>query len=90
MTDKYRILTSSGKLHTFERVHRNKDRSDIRIDIAVLPSLLQVLIDTLVAYLGEKSHIRHANLLLLETLLPVRLAYSLSITSQNNVKDSTP
>ena len=59
---------------TSERIYGYQDTSNIRVDLPISPSLLQVLVYAFVADGGEEGHVGHSDLFLLETFLPVRLA----------------
>ena len=58
---------------TSEGVDGDEHSADVGVNFAVLPPFLKVLVDALVRDGGEEGHIGHADLLLLEALLPVRL-----------------
>ena len=60
-------------MHTSERVDRYQHRANVRVDVSILPPFLQILIDALVADLGQQRHVGDTHLLLLEPLLPVGL-----------------
>lgn len=61
------------KQRTSEWINRYKHLSNIRVDFAILPPLFEILVYAFVADGREQSHIRHASLLLLESLLPIGL-----------------
>jgi hypothetical protein len=50
-----------------------EDTADVCVNLATEPSLLQIIIDGLVANGCQKSHVRHSCCLLLEPFLPVGL-----------------
>lgn len=60
-------------VRTAKRVDGYKHGPDVCVDLAVLPAFLQVLVYALVADCGQECHVGHADLFLLESLLPVRL-----------------
>lgn len=62
------------KLRTSEWINRYEHAADVSVNFAVLPSLLEILVDTLVTDCRQQSHVRYASLLLLESLLPVGLS----------------
>ncbi len=62
---------------TSEWVDRNQDRANVSVNLRIGPSLLQVVVDTLVADSREQCHIGDPNLLLLEAFLPIRLVEEL-------------
>ena len=61
------------KGRTSEGVDGDEHSADVSVDFAVLPPFLEVLVDALVRDRGKESHIGHADLLLLESFLPVCL-----------------
>ena len=68
-----RLRTRGRDIHTSERVDGDEHRANVGVDLCVLPPFIEVLVDALVRDGGEKGHIGHADLLLLEALLPVCL-----------------
>lgn len=64
---------SRDGVRTSKRVNGDEHTTDIRVDLPIRPPLLQVLVDALVGDRREQSHIRHSDLLLLESLLPIGL-----------------
>ena len=63
-------------VRTSERVDRDEHRADVCIDLRILPTLLQVLVNALVCDRGQQRHVRHSDLLLLKALLPICLKSS--------------
>jgi len=63
---------------TSERVDRNQDSSNVSVYLCVRPSLLEIIVHAFVADSGQQCHIRHSNLLLLESFLPISLSSSIS------------
>ena len=60
--------------HTSKWVDGYEHTTDPGVDVTGLPALAEVLVDALVADRRKKRHIRHADGLLLEAFLPIRLA----------------
>ena len=60
-------------MRTSEWVDRDEHCANVSVDLSVLPSLLQVLVNALVRDRGEEGHVGDADRLLLEALLPVGL-----------------
>ena len=60
-------------IRTSEGVHGDEHRTNVGVDLCVLPPFIEVLIDALVRDGGEEGHVRYADLLLLEAFLPVCL-----------------
>ena len=60
-------------VRTSEGVNGDEHRTNVGIDLGILPSFLEIFIDALVRDGGEEGHIGHADLLLLEALFPVCL-----------------
>ena len=67
------VEATQRKGRTSEGIDGDEHSADVGVDFAILPPFLEILIDALVRDGSEESHIRHADLLLLEALLPVRL-----------------
>jgi hypothetical protein len=59
---------------TSEWVDRDEHGANVSVNLGVGPSFLEILVDALVADSGEQRHIGDPDLLLLEALLPIRLA----------------
>ena len=60
-------------MRTSKWVHGNEHCTDVGVDFAILPPLLEVLVNAFIRDRGQESHVGYTDLLLLETLLPVRL-----------------
>ena len=63
----------AGSVRTSEWVYGDEHSTDVSVDFAILPPLLEVLVNALICDRGQESHVGYTDLLLLETLLPVRL-----------------
>ena len=67
------FLELVSQIRTFEWVDGNQDTTDVGVNLAILPPLLQVVVDSLVCNRSEECHVGYTDLLLLEAFLPVRL-----------------
>ena len=70
---------------TSERIDRYQYCPNVSVNLAILPAFLEVLVDALVRDRGQECHIGHADLLLLEALLPIGLVEMKAIGMQANL-----
>ena len=68
---------------TSERIDRYQYCPNVSVNLAILPAFLEVLVDTLVRDRGKECHIGHADLLLLESLLPISLYSCTEVNDQH-------